>query len=64
MTICPMKTPLEAVDAMASDMPLEAACAAARWAVVMVAVTSMEPAKMDREMSAASTPAAAASEEM
>ena len=64
VTVCPIKTPLEAVDAIASDMPLDTAWAAARLAVVMVAVTSMEPATIDREMSAAFTPAVAAREEM
>ena len=61
VTVTPMKTPDDAVDEIALDMPVVAACAAARDGVVMVAVTSMEPAVIDREMSAASTPAAAAS---
>ena len=64
VTFCPMKTPLDVVDAMASDMPLEAAWASAKLAVVIVAVTRMEPATIDTAMSAASTPAANAREEM
>ena len=64
VTDCPMKTPLDAVDAMASAIPLDAAWAADRDVVVMVAVTSMEPAVMERTMAAASAPAVVARAEM
>ena len=55
-----MKTPLDAVAEIALEIAAEAACAAARLAVVMVAVTEMELAAMDRAMSAASSPVAVA----
>ena len=55
-----MKMPLDAVDEMALDMPPATDSAAATVVVVMVAVTVMEPAAMERAMSAVSTPAACA----
>ena len=64
VTDCPMKTPLDAVDVMASAISLDTAWAAVRDVVVMVAVTSIEPAVMERTMAAASTPAVVAREEM
>ena len=56
-----MKVPLEAVSAIASEMPDAAVCAAATVGVVMVAVTAIEPAAMESVMAVALTPAAAAS---
>ena len=55
-----MKTPLDAVAEIALEIAAEAAFAASRLAVVMVAVTEMELAAMDRAMSAASSPVAVA----
>ena len=57
-----MKTPLDAVTEIASEMPADAAPAAADEAVVMVAITSMEPAVMVSKMSSALTLAAVARE--
>ena len=53
-----MKTPLDAVDEIALEMPADAEEAALTLVVVMVAVTVMDPPVMERTMLAASTPAA------
>eukprot|EP00966_Prymnesium_polylepis_P035461 823624-Prymnesium_polylepis.1 len=59
-TVTPMKTPLEAVIAIASDIPVAAACAAASVGVVIVAVTAIDPAAMERLTAVVLTPAALA----
>eukprot|EP00966_Prymnesium_polylepis_P288369 6660924-Prymnesium_polylepis.1 len=59
-----MNVPLVAVSEMAPDTPAAAVCAAATVGVLMVAVTVIEPAAMERVTSVALTPAAAASAAM
>ena len=60
VTVWPKKVPLDDDDEIAPDMPVTAASASVRETVEIVAVTSIEPATMESEMSPALTLAAAA----
>ena len=64
VTATPMNVPVDIVAAIAFDMPVAADCAAAGEGVVMVAVTSIEPATIERLTATGLTAAAAATAAM
>ena len=60
VTVNPKKLPVVAVSLMVFDSAEDAVAAAETFGIVIVAVTAMEAAEMERAICATSTPATAA----